>query len=45
MPTAICKKCGRRYYGWALMNPEKQVCPLCGGKLEVDERLSVVARA
>jgi len=25
-----CPKCGIRYYGWALLNPEHQTCPDCG---------------
>lgn len=24
-----CPKCGIRYYGWALLNPEYQTCPDC----------------
>jgi NAD-dependent SIR2 family protein deacetylase len=32
-----CRKCGARYYGWALRNPECQNCPECGGLLEILE--------
>lgn len=32
-----CNKCGIRYYGWALLNPEYQICPKCGEKLEIKD--------
>ena len=25
-----CPKCGRRYYGWALLQPRNQSCAKCG---------------
>lgn len=36
MPKAICEKCGKKYYGWALLYPEQQLCE-CGEKLEIKE--------
>lgn len=32
-----CPKCGVRYYGWALLNPEYQTCPNCGIGLHIKE--------
>jgi len=32
-----CPKCGIRYYGWALLNPEYQTCPDCGIELQITE--------
>lgn len=32
-----CPKCGIRYYGWALLNPEYQTCPDCGIGLQIKE--------
>jgi len=37
IPEAKCPKCGARYFGWALRNPEYQTCPNCGTKLEITE--------
>jgi len=34
MPEGTCKECGRKYYGWALQQPEHRVCD-CGGEIEV----------
>lgn len=30
-----CPKCGKHYYGWATLDPERQTCPECGSKLEI----------
>ena len=32
-PTGTCKKCARRYTGWAL--EQNLTCPECGGGLKV----------
>ena len=32
-----CPKCGFHCVGWALRNPEHQICPECGAKLEIAE--------
>jgi hypothetical protein len=29
MIEGICPKCGRRFYGWALLQPCNQTCPKC----------------
>jgi hypothetical protein len=34
MPEGTCKKCGRKYAGWALKQREYLTCK-CGGKIEV----------
>ena len=34
MPKGFCKKCGKKYHGWALQQPEYRVCD-CGGEIEV----------
>jgi len=34
MLEGTCKKCGKKYYGWALKQPEHRVCD-CGGEIEV----------
>ena len=34
MPEGICTKCGLKYAGWALNQPEHLTCA-CGGKIEV----------
>ncbi len=36
MPEGTCKKCGKKYYGWALQQPQYRVCD-CGGEIEVTE--------
>jgi ribosomal protein S27AE len=33
----ICPKCGRRSYGWALLQPRNQSCPKCGAGLLITE--------
>ena len=30
-----CPKCGRRYYGWALLQPRNQCCSECGSGLMI----------
>ena len=32
-----CLKCGRMYYGWALLEPRNQSCPKCGVGLLITE--------
>ncbi len=34
MPEGTCKKCGKKYCGWALQQPQYRVCG-CGGEIEV----------
>ena len=34
MPEGTCVKCGRKYEGWALNQPEQLICA-CGGKILV----------
>jgi len=34
MPEAKCPKCGARYFGWALLDPQHQKCK-CGAQLEI----------
>lgn len=37
MPKGKCSKCGAVYYGWALVyRKEENICPLCGGVVEVE---------
>jgi len=36
MLEGTCKKCGRKYHGWALQQPEHRTCE-CGGEIEVTE--------
>jgi len=35
MFEGTCPQCGRRYFGWALADPERQRCPECGARLEI----------
>jgi uncharacterized protein (DUF983 family) len=35
MLKGVCPKCGKIYYGWALMNPIHQTCQGCGSQLEI----------
>jgi DNA-directed RNA polymerase subunit RPC12/RpoP len=37
MIEGICPKCGRRFYGWALVQPPNQSCPKCGVGLLITE--------
>jgi uncharacterized OB-fold protein len=30
-----CPNCGRKYYGWALLEPDQQMCDHCGTRLRV----------
>ena len=32
-----CYNCGRVYYGWSLLQPRNQSCPLCGIGLLITE--------
>ena len=32
-----CPKCGRKYYGWILMQPRNQSCTHCGVELLITE--------
>ena len=34
MPEGICTRCGRKYAGWALKQPEYLICT-CGGRIEI----------
>ena len=34
MPKAVCSKCGKIHYGWALEYPEHRFC-ICGEELFV----------
>jgi hypothetical protein len=34
MPEGKCKKCGKKYAGWALINPAYHACD-CGGEIEI----------
>ena len=34
MPEGTCKKCGKKYHGWALQQAGHRVCD-CGGEIEV----------
>jgi hypothetical protein len=36
MPKGRCKRCGRIYYGWSLINREYRFCD-CGGTVEIVE--------
>jgi len=35
MLVGKCKKCHKRYLGWALSKTEYQTCPNCGTKLTI----------
>ena len=35
MLVGECKKCGKRYYGWALSMEDQQTCSECGSKLTI----------
>ena len=37
MLQGICPRCGTRFYGWALKNPEHQDCSRCGAWLDITE--------
>lgn len=34
MPEGKCKRCGKKYHGWALLNPANRICE-CGGEIEI----------
>jgi len=38
-----CLKCGIRYYGWALLNPQYQTCPDCGRGLEIKDNNGTIS--
>ena len=41
MLVGECKKCGERYYGWALSMEDQQTCSECGSKLTIcDEAMN-----
>ena len=35
MLVGECKKCGERYFGWALSMADQQTCSECGSKLAI----------
>jgi hypothetical protein len=37
MIEGICTKCGRKFYGWALLQPCNQACQKCGIGLLITE--------
>jgi hypothetical protein len=37
MIEGICPKCGRRYYGWVLLQPRNHSCSNCGIGLLITE--------
>ena len=37
MIEGVCPKCGRQYYGWALLQPRNQSCSKCGAGLLITE--------
>jgi DNA-directed RNA polymerase subunit RPC12/RpoP len=37
MLQGICPRCGTKFYGWALKNPEHQDCSKCGSWLNITE--------
>ena len=37
MIEGLCPKCGRRYYGWSLLQPRNQSCTKCGVGLLITE--------
>lgn len=40
MLKGVCPKCGKKYYGWALQEPQHQHCDVCGTLLIIyDEKL------
>jgi len=39
-----CKKCGARYYGWALQFPRNQSCPKCGVALDIYEDGQLISK-
>jgi uncharacterized OB-fold protein len=32
-----CQECGAIYYGWALGDPYKRICPRCGNTVDILE--------
>jgi hypothetical protein len=43
MPEGICTKCGRKYAGWALKQPEYLICK-CGGNIEIRSEIERARR-
>ena len=37
MIEGVCPKCGKRYYGWVLLQPQHQTCSKCGVGLLITE--------
>jgi len=37
MLEAVCPNCGAGYCGWALREPQYNVCPICGAPLTSDQ--------
>ena len=37
MIEGVCPKCGNRYYGWVLLQPQHQSCSNCGVGLLITE--------
>ena len=35
IPKGKCKKCGAICYGWILENPQKRICTVCNGQIEI----------
>lgn len=35
MPEGKCKKCGAKFYGWALKAHEHNTCDQCGGEVVI----------
>jgi len=37
MIEGVCPRCGNRYYGWSLLQPQHQICSTCGVGLLIIE--------
>ena len=37
-----CLKCGRHYFGWALLWPQHQMCTQCGVGLQIKDGETIV---
>ena len=35
IPKGKCKKCGAMYCGWILEDPQKRICAVCNGQIEI----------
>ena len=40
----ICPKCGLHFYGWSLVNPDRQKCGQCGSPLEIVRNGAVIQK-